>query len=609
MKKFLIYAGALAFSALSMQSCLDFDDPGDELGLSSIKVQGAIHRGNVDKIDYRFQLADNEEDGKKLLQNLTKTLEIEVAQAMPAQYCLRGGKNAELPGAHAYQYQYTNVGTDLYAQYFVVPHYDFEYGPELTSTYDLSDYRGSATANYTMAKNAVMPLLHHPSVDSIPEVKAIALLLYSLAAQEAVDNTGAITYLEDKQNLENVRTYDDMKTVYYNVVDNLDTIVACLKNFENRPDWYKDNLLGRRGMIKKNFAHSMIAANGDIIDVYIRMANSLKLRMAMNIVKVEPTTAQKWAEEAVASGVIEAEDQQCGLSAYNAGAYHPLQDIATESWNDAKLCASFESILQSYNHPYLQYMFKKNDGDIINRNTGAKTEKDSKVCGIRAGVKVGKSKLGDMNNYIYYSMMVKDVIKNCPLYYIKWSEVDFLRAEGIIRGWNVGGDQTAEFYYNRAIDNGCAEFPGQFNEAYTNAMAEYKNLEEPIAYVNVDPIGDGEDWESVTKVGVKWNDGDDLETKLEKIITQKYIAIFPLSTVAWTDLRRTGYPKMFPVQNPDDGDGSLELGDIIRRIPWVPGDLIAAEMVANSGLAALGDGAEDTQAQRLWWDVDVPNFQ
>ena len=66
---------------------------------------------------------------------------------------------------------------------------------------------------------------------------------------------------------------------------------------------------------------------------------------------------------------------------------------------------------------------------------------------------------------------------------------------------------------------------------------------------------------------MKWNDSDDNETKLEKIITQKYIAIFPYSYEAWTDIRRTGYPKIFPVLNPNLGDGSLSDGDLIRRLP------------------------------------------
>ena len=192
-----------------------------------------------------------------------------------------------------------------------------------------------------------------------------------------------------------------------------------------------------------------------------------------------------------------------------------------------------------------------------------------------------------------------------PLYFIKWAEVDFLRAEGAIRGWNMGG--TAQEFYERGIRNGYMEDPLFVDMfPYKANIEEYIQREEAIEYYSVDPTGEDSDWESVTKIGVKWNEGDSNETKLEKIITQKYIALFPLSTEAWTEMRRTGYPKVFPVLNTDDGDGSILPGDMIRRIPWVPIDNIEAGFVEKNALPALG--GEDLQATRLWWDVDAPNF-
>ena len=195
-----------------------------------------------------------------------------------------------------------------------------------------------------------------------------------------------------------------------------------------------------------------------------------------------------------------------------------------------------------------------------------------------------------------------------PLYFLKWSEVDLLRAEGVIRGWNVGGGMSAQELYERAIRNAFFEEPifVMYGCTYADLVEDYLNIEEALPYVNVDPVGSGEDWPSVTKIGVKWNEADDLETKLEKIITQKYIALFPLSTEAWAEMRRTGYPKMFAVLNTDDGDGSINQGDMIRRIPWVPTDPIVVNMVETSGIPALG--GPDEQATRLWWDVDAPNF-
>ena len=38
-KKYLILAGSLLFASVAMQSCLDYDDPGDELGLGDIILE------------------------------------------------------------------------------------------------------------------------------------------------------------------------------------------------------------------------------------------------------------------------------------------------------------------------------------------------------------------------------------------------------------------------------------------------------------------------------------------------------------------------------------------------------------------------------------------
>ena len=528
-------------------------------------------------------------------------LKNELAMTKTAYFCIRGGRNGEVPGPHAYQYQFS-LGPDLYAQYHVVPHRDFIFGTgDFTSTYDLSlGYNGSALGAYTMAKNAVMPFLHHPLSDYVPEMKAINLLFYCIAAQEQADLAGPFTYVEDKANMENPATYNNLKTIYYGIVDNIDTIVACLKNFENREQWYKDQILGRNFLRKYNAA-SLLVNGSDYMQVYIRTANSLKLRMAMHIVKVDPETAKKWAEEAVASGVIEAFEHQSGFSWHIVGG-HPLAQIF--EWKDVALSASFESILMSLNHPYKDYLFKKNAFELVNNATQEVTPANDRICGIRSGVMVGKGQ-GASNPYTGYSMADKAVLEAAPQYLVKWAEVDFLRAEGALRGWEMGG--TAQEFYERGIKNAYLEDP-LMGSAYLNYVDEYMAREEPIDYVQIDPLGDAnnEEWESVTKIGVKWDDADTQETKLEKIITQKYIALYPLSNEAWTELRRTGYPKLFPVLNPDDGDGSLKPGDIIRRIPWVPTDATAIENVNATGIPALG--GPDQQATRLWWDVDAPNF-
>ena len=49
------------------------------------------------------------------------------------------------------------------------------------------------------------------------------------------------------------------------------------------------------------------------------------------------------------------------------------------------------------------------------------------------------------------------------------------------------------------------------------------------------------------QVSPRWLESADRDTKLEKIITQKWIAMFPEGCEAWAEQRRTGYPRLFQV--------------------------------------------------------------
>ena len=54
--------------------------------------------------------------------------------------------------------------------------------------------------------------------------------------------------------------------------------------------------------------------------------------------------------------------------------------------------------------------------------------------------------------------------------------------------------------------------------------------------------------------------------KLERIITQKWIALYPDGPEAWAEQRRTGYPLIFQVVN-NDSQGAISTTAFIRRVP------------------------------------------
>lgn len=589
-QSFLI--AALLCSPFALHSCMDYDDPGAELGVAQSIGSSTHFVGDVDFLDYEKEIPlDTLKAARKQLEEVDKVL----GASKSAQYMLRGGKNNEAPAAHAYQYQY-NLGPDAYAQYLVVPHSYFPYANNANhaTSYSLTEqFNGGPRGSYSMVKNALMPLLNHPAVDKMPEIKAINLLYYCLSAQEMADLSGPFSYLEDKKNSLTPRVYNDVRTIYYGIVANLDNIVKCLKHFDQRPKEYQDEIKDILALYNET---SRAQAEGEAgIKSYIALANSLKLRMAMHIVKVEPETAQKWAEEAVKEGVIENVEDQQGIFNHITGSTHPLVQIM--AWNDTRLCASLESILMSLEHPTTKYLWKNNQVEI------GELPANSRIVGIRAGEYVEKDQTNS-SGYGRYSTFDAGVMGTAPLYYVKYAEVCFLRAEGALRGWNMGG--TAEHFYNEGIRHAYYEDPLYIGESpYKELVETYLQKAEATPYVQVDPMNKTK-WNSVTHIGVKWNEADDREKKLEKIITQKYIAIFPLSTEAWTEMRRTGYPKVFPVLNTDEGDGSIAQGDMIRRIPWNATTPEFQAIVNTSGIPALG--GDDFQATRLWWDKEGANF-
>ncbi len=614
--KIFVYA-ALALSAFGMQSCLDYDTPGDEFNANQTVVPPVISSGKADVIDYEKVISD---EG---VAEAIMALDDNIRTAQTGVYGIRGGKDGGAPVAHAYQFCYS-LGPDNYVQYFCVPHYDFPYSNfTLSSTYAMCKVSIGGPGNgFSSAKLYIAPLLNTEKIDSVPELKAIFLTLFNYSAIENADLFGPMPYEEFKA-LRNKSPfkYNDVRTIYYGVKKNLDDAIACLKYYkDNRSEAYKQELA--------NVMYSYLTIVNDPysktwedMEPWIRFANSLKLRMAIHMSGIEPETAKTWAEEAVRDGVITDVDNEVAIYPVFSGKDHPLVEIT--GWSDAVMGASFLNLLENLDHPYMKYLFTKNSVGLARSpqavegsSCPATTPANSVYVGMRDGVAPGEGQAAANNPYCGYSMLDKAYLAQtqAPLFLMKCSEVYFLLAEGALRGWNMGG--TAKQFYEQGIRNASLESRSFTGNKYNELVDDYLNVEAPKGIAYVDPQGLTPDMPSVTKIGVKWNEGDSPEVKLEKIITQKYIASFPYSYESWVDLRRVGYPKLFPILGVADSDGTIKAGDskvqtkenIMRRIPWASDDPQTKEDIANTGLPALGEGATDTQGQHLWWDNGASNF-
>lgn len=614
--KIFVYA-ALALSAFGMQSCLDYDTPGDEFNANQTIVPPVVSSGKADVIDYKKVISD---EG---VAEAIMALDDNIRTAQTGVYGIRGGKDGGAPVAHAYQFCYS-LGPDNYVQYFCVPHYDFPYSNfTLRSTYDMCKGSiGGPGSGFSSAKLYIAPLLNTEKIDSVPELKAIFLTLFNYSAIENADLFGPMPYeefkaLRDKSPFK----YNDVRTIYYGVKKNLDDAVACLKYYkDNRSEAYKQELA--------NVMYSYLTIVNDPysktwedMEPWIRFANSLKLRMAIHMSGIEPETAKAWAEEAVRDGVITDVDNEVAIYPAFSGKDHPLVEIT--GWSDAVMGASFLNLLENLDHPYMKYLFTKNSVGLAKSpqavegsSCPATTPANSVYVGMRDGVAPGEGQAAANNPYCGYSMLDKAYLAQtqAPLFLMKCSEVYFLLAEGALRGWNMGG--TPKQFYEQGIRYASLESRSFTGNKYNQLVDEYLNVEAPKNITYIDPQGLTPDMKPVTTIGVKWNESDSKETKLEKIITQKYIASFPYSYESWVDLRRVGYPKLFPILGVADSDGTIGAGDpwvqtkenIMRRIPWASDDPQTKSDIEETGLPALGAGATDTQGQHLWWDNGASNF-
>ena len=169
------------------------------------------------------------------------------------------------------------------------------------------------------------------------------------------------------------------------------------------------------------------------------------------------------------------------------------------------------------------------------------------------------------------------------------AEVYFLRAEGALEGWSMGG--AAEELYNEGIRLALTEdrigTPSSTVEAYVSSTST--------------PVAPEDAWGSppLADIPVAFQQGADKETQLEQIITQKWLALYPDGWEAYTEYRRTGYPTLYPIIESASPD--LDEDDVFRRMTFVDSEFSNNQAATEAAIGLLG--GPDRNDTRLWWDV------
>jgi hypothetical protein len=291
------------------------------------------------------------------------------------------------------------------------------------------------------------------------------------AWQVLVNTFGDIPYTEALDYAKPSPKYDNAATVYNDLLTRLDAAIVTLNPAVN------------------SFGTGDLIYGGDV-DQWIMFSNSLKLKMGMMLADVDPAKAKILAEQA-APNVFKSNEDNATFQ------YLSSPPNTNPVWVD---------LVQSGRQDFIVA------NTLVNRMNALADPRLPKYFTPINGAFVGGT-YGTSNNYTLFSKPAAQIID--PEFrgvLLDYAEVEFLLAEAVERGFNVGG--TAADHYNMAVTASILDWGGTATQA-----TEY------LAKPQVNYATGGANFK-------------------EKIGVQKWIALYNRGWDAWTEWRRLDYPQL-----------------------------------------------------------------
>ena len=432
-------------------------------------------------------------------------------------------------------------------------------GGSHNSDYNMQDGWNSAMWGHTYAY--IFPQIYQSEIHTRtgqPAFFGITKILKVEVMHRVTDYYGPVVYT-NFANPENNYQPDTQEEVYDEFFHELDTAVTVLSDYiERMPE-------------AAEFARFDILLDGKYSS-WIKFANSLRMRLAMRLAVVSPLKARSEFLKALdnAYGVFEYATELASVST-GSGYSNPLGEL-NRVWNETYMNASIESIMNGYGDPRREFYFEHCTAPDLK----------GEYRGIRQGTCFAH------NRYNTLSKLTVDQSTDAVL--MTAAEVWFLRAEAALRGWT--SEDAGECY-----KQGVASSFRQYNLTTTDDYLSSDNRAADF----VDTYDPDNNIKARCQVSPRWIESADREVKLEKIITQKWLAMFPEGCEAWAEQRRTGYPRLFPVRFNNSRNHCIDTETMVRRLNF-PGSL---ETEDGEQYRKLVDalGGEDNGGTRLWWDT------
>lgn len=422
---------------------------------------------------------------------------------------------------------------------------------------------------YTNKLNRLYQIREKLEENPADNVNKIALtrILRVYFYHQLTDVSGDVPYfevLQPKQKEVNKKPkYDTQKSIYLDLFKELEEAAASLDG------------------TKPTFGSADIFYGGDV-NKWKKFAYTLMMRLGMRLTKVDEGLAKTWVQKAIAGGVI-TDDSGTAYISYGtvAGSLNEkIRGWITGNYNTqggdniegGKYAATFINHMKNTKDPRLAAM------SVVwvpegNGKYHADASMDIQRGMINASL---NTRPVDFDTYSQPSPLLLN--EAAPIVIMAPAEAYLLLAEAGIRGW-----------YNGSVE-----------EAYTNAVkaamrqwalwGERQGFSGNISTAQITSYIQNNPFLSAGT----------FEEKLEQISVQKWVSMFGDDYEVYANWRRTGYPKLMPVNYP----GNVTGGQMFRRFSIPLNENLTNK---NNYLEALqrqgfSESTNDNLTTRVWWD-------
>ncbi len=390
-----------------------------------------------------------------------------------------------------------------------------------------------------------------------PAANAIAKIWKTYIFHQQSDLYGPIPYFQAGLGLLSI-PYDAQESIYKDLFNTLDSAVMTLKAADQTETPFGTDDLIFQGSIPR----------------WLRFASSLRLRLALRVSGVDAALGQAEAAKSVADGLMTTNDD----NAFVAVGPNSINGLAAEApWENMRMTSSMISYLKGYNDPRMAEFYSPadDDGQFHGERNGMNTTQ------VAAAVTKNGTNLSNIN----VGRWTDATQTTTPLNVMYAAESYFLLAEAALNGWNVGA--TPQELYEKGITISMQQWGITDNTAIQAYIASTTTPIPPNDYLHSP---------AVASIPVKF--AADAATQRQQILTQKWLALFPDGIEAWAELRRTGFPKLYPVVQSDNPD--VPASDIIRRFTFQSDEYNTNNAAVQNAIKLLG--GPDKASTHVWWN-------